>query len=597
MYKSIPELVRAMEKLDDFGTTQFSEYVEYSMRDDINKTEAYINSKFTSGDTDSLGRPKPFFNICIAHRNTWYRATDIDRKNIIIRATKLADELKAFLASLKLQEWMKKQNFGQFLNDWGLTLATHGSAISKFIEKDGDLHSQVLDWNNVIVDAVDFDNNPVIEKIWMTGAQLKQNKSYDKDLVKQLLENPTTRKDIGGNQKDNKSDYYCVYEIHGNLPLSFLTDDEEDDEEFAQQMHIVTFQASTDKETEAKSITFYKGKEARSPYLLSHLIKKDGQTYAGGAVKNLFEAQWMVNHSQKQIKDQLDLASKIVFQTSDGSLSNKNALVNIENGDILKHNQGEPLTMLNNKPDIGAMQSNKADWQSVANQINGVSEAMLGETPKSGTAWRQTQAVLQESHSLFELMTENKGLAIIEMMTKFVIPFFKKSLDNSKEISMVLDDYQLKQIDSRYVPAEVIRRLNAKKIQTVLSGEIYNGEQEGTDMAQLEQEVKNELVGNQRFIKPSDIKDGTWKELFKNLEWDLDIDVTGEAKDTQSALATLTTVLQTLASNPMALQDPNFKLVFSKILGLTGGVSPLEIEQAKPQMQPQPMPAMATNQY
>lgn len=587
--KTIPEIIREIEQMDKNGETTYSEYVTESMREDINKTEAYINSKHISGDTDYLGREKPFFNIVMAARNVWYRATDIDRKDIKVRAEKQKDVVKAFLATLKLQEWMKTVNFGQFLNDWGLSLSTHGSTVAKFIEKNGELSAQVMDWNNLLCDAIDFDGNVKIEKLYYTPSQLKQQKGYDQELVKELLKNTTKRETMDGQAKDNKDDYILVYELHGELPLSLLTDKDEDEDDFVQQMHVVSLSDSKEvskSDDAGESYTLYSGRESKDPYMITHLIKKDGQTYSGGAVKNLFEAQWMVNDSQKQIKDQLELASKIVFQTSDGAFAGKNALTNIENGDILVYKTNEPLTRLAGTPDIVAMQSFKADWQNVAMQINGINEAMI-QAPKSGTAWRQTQAVLQEAHSLFELMTENKGLAIIKMLREYVIPHFKKKLKDSKEISMTLEDYQIKQIDSMYVPNEITRRMNEKKKAIILSGEIYDPTLEEGLIAKTEEEIRANLTGNQRFIKPDEIESKTWKEVLKDMEMELEVDVTGEVRDVQGALATLTTVLQTIAVNPQALLDPNFKMIFNKIISLTGNISPLEMQQA--QEAPQPM--------
>jgi len=587
--KTIPEIIREIEQMDKNGETTYSEYVTESMREDINKTEAYINSKHISGDTDYLGREKPFFNIVMAARNVWYRATDIDRKDIKVRAEKQKDVVKAFLATLKLQEWMKTVNFGQFLNDWGLSLSTHGSTVAKFIEKNGELSAQVMDWNNLLCDAIDFDGNVKIEKLYYTPSQLKQQKGYDQELVEELLKNTTKRETVDGQAKDNKDDYILVYELHGELPLSLLTDKDEDEDDFVQQMHVVSLSDSKEvskSDDAGESYTLYSGRESKDPYMITHLIKKDGQTYSGGAVKNLFEAQWMVNDSQKQIKDQLELASKIVFQTSDGAFAGKNALTNIENGDILVYKTNEPLTRLAGTPDIVAMQSFKADWQNVAMQINGINEAMI-QAPKSGTAWRQTQAVLQEAHSLFELMTENKGLAIIKMLREYVIPHFKKKLKDSKEISMTLEDYQIKQIDSMYVPNEITRRMNEKKKAIILSGEIYDPTLEEGLIAKTEEEIRANLTGNQRFIKPDEIESKTWKEVLKDMEMELEVDVTGEVRDVQGALATLTTVLQTIAVNPQALLDPNFKMIFNKIISLTGNISPLEMQQA--QEAPQPM--------
>jgi len=595
--QTVQEIVREAEKNDKDGMTTASKYVAFSMREDINKTEAYINSKHTSGDTDSLGRDKPFFNISIASRNIWFRATDLDRKNIIIRSSKEANVTAAFLATIKLQEWMKKQWFGEFLNDWGLCLATHGSSLIKSVEKNGELHCKVMDWNNMIVDPVDFENNIKIEKLWFTPAQLKKNKTYNKDLVKKLLENKTTRKTIGGQIIDNKAGYIPLYEVHGEMSLAQykLSKGEDvkegDEDEYFQQMHVITFLENDDKSFD--DYTLYSGREAQDPYMLTHLIKKEGQTYAGGAVKNLFEAQWMVNHTQKQMKDQLDLASKIIFQTADASLVGQNVLVNIENGDILTYDPAKgPMAQLNNKADIGAMQSFQATWQSVASQINGISEAMMGQNPPSGSAWRQTQAMLQESHSLFETMTENKGLALEELLRRYVIPSFKKQLDTKEEISAILEDHQIKQIDSMYLPNEVNRRMNQKKKQAVLTGQIYDPGIEALDAAQAQSELQETLQGNQRFIKPSEVDSKTWKDIFKDLEWEVDIDITGETKDVQGAMTTLTTVLKTIAGNPMVLQDPNAKLTFNKIIGLAGGVSPLELQVTSTQPA-NPMMAMA----
>lgn len=588
------ELVLLMEKEDQFGETHISKYVTFNLRETIETIEAYLNSKHISGDTDSLGREKPFFNLVNAAVNICYRATDTDRKDVRVKATKSNQYVTAFLATVLLQEWMRKNNFGVFLNEWGRTLSRYGSAVSKFVEKEGNLYSEIVPWNRLICDPVDFNNNLKIEKIWMTPAQLKQQKGYDQKLVKELIENLVQRKTMQGQQKDNKSEYILLYEVHGELPLSYLTENKDDEDTFLQQMHVISFQDKTDKEFKAN--TLISGREAKDPYFITHLIKEDGRTLAIGAVEHLFEAQWMVNHSQKQIKDQLDLASKLLFQTSDAGFVGQNVLTSIENGDILIHAINQPLTQINNKPDIVAMQANLQMWQAQGNQINGYSEAMMGANPPSGTAWRLQDAILQESHSLFDLMAENKGLALEEMLREYVIPYLKKQLGTSEEIAAILEDHQVTQLDMMYVPNEAKRRMNQKIKDTVLSGQVYDPTQQAGDMAASVEQIKSELAtfGNQRFIRPGDIETKTWKEILKDIEWELEIDVTGEGRDSRAIMQTLTTVLQTIATNPMILQDPNAKMIFSKIMNEAGGVSPIELQataQAGPQVPQAPQMA------
>ena len=584
---TIAELVRKMESDDVNVETTISKYVKFNQRQNMEKIDAYLNSRHISGEYDYKGREKPFFNIVTAATNIWYRATDIDRKHIKIIPTKSSDEILSFLATIKLQEWMRKKAFGQFLNDWGLGLARYGSIPLKFVEKGGELYSEVIPWERMICDPIDFDSNPKVEKLWLTPAQLLKRKGYNKKMVKRLIDSLETRETTDDQEKDEKEGYIPIYEIHGEMPLSYLTGKYADDDEYVQQMHVVSFVESKEKGQDWDDYTLVSGREAKDPYMITHLIKADGRTQSIGAVEHLFQAQWMMNHTTKVIKDNLDLASKIIFQTSDGSFIGKNALQAIENGDILTHKQNEPLTQLNNRADITASQSFQAMWKQLGNEITGISEAMLGAAPKSGTAWRQTEALLQESHSLFELMVENKGLHIKDMLTKFIIPYVKKKLDTSEEIMPVLEEHQLEWIDSRFIPNQAIKAVNQKIINEALSGKVFTGEQRGQEMLAQTEAITNVVksMGNRRPFKPSDVSNKTWKKIFKDLEWELEYEITGEARDTQVVMDTLTRVLQFIASKQGMPMTPQEQLVFNKILSTTGSVSPIEISQAGGQNQ------------
>ena len=295
----------------------------------------------------------------------------------------------------------------------------------------------------------------------------------------------------------------------------------------------------------------------------------------------MFEAQWMVNHSEKLAKDQLDIISKIIVQTSDGNFVGQNVLNAVESGDIWIHEinrKAETIQWPTNT--VTAIQNYGIRWQALGNQITSISESMMGQNPPSGTAWRQTEALLRESHSLFEVMTENKGLDLEKILREYIIPHLKKKMDNAEELAAILDKQQIEQLDAMFVPSEAIRRINKKNAEAVLNGELPIGEGE-RDQAVIreEQKIQNSLnlLGNQRFIKPSDIKSKTWKEALKDLEWDLECEITGESKDKQAVLTTLSSIFQTIASNPMVLQDPDAKMIFNKILEETGDVSPVEL--------------------
>lgn len=580
---SIAEKVRTIESNYINGNgTLMSKYVVSDLYEDTQKIYAYLNSKHISGGTDALGREKPFFNIVLSARNIYYRATDIDRKNIEITPTKSKDVVAALLATIHLQNWMKKEDFGTFLNNWGLDLAGFNSSVVKFVEKNGELHPMVVPWSRLIVDPINFDKNYKVEIIELTEDELYQREGYNKNMVERLCDATKARELLDHTPRDERTGYIKLYEVHGVMPLSYITDKNKDDDTYEQQMHVLSFVESNES-GKFDEFTLYSGREENDPYMLTALLPAtDGSVSLDGSVKNLFEAQWMMNHSTKSIKDQLDVASKLIFQTSDANYVGRNVLSSLEQGDIMIHAMNEPLTQVNNNShDITAQQNFNNMWKGLASEINGVSESMMGSVAPSGTAWRQVEALLQESHSLFELMTENKGLYLEQMLRRFVIPFLKKKMNTSEEITATLNSHNITQIDAMYIPSEAVKRYNKEAVSKVISAlenddmsllpEEYNPEQ-------AQQGIKQELapLGSKRFFKPDEISTVQWSEVFKDMEWTIDVSVTKENKDSNSVMATLSTALQAVV-NPAYANNPQAQLIVSKILSATGAISPLEI--------------------
>lgn len=588
--ETIPEIVRKAELNYEIGQTNLGEYVSWSHRDTVERIIAYLNSKHLTGDKDSLGRDKPFFNIITAAVNIWYRATDLDRKDIIIRPTKTSNTIAALLATIKLQDWMNRTNFGAFLNEWGRILAQYGSAVVKFVEKDGELIPTVIPWNRIITDAIDFDALPRIEKLYKTPSQLRKMKEFDQDETEKLIETLVARKTSKGTTKDNLNEFIELYEVHGELPVALLKKDpqEKDWTTYRQQMHVISF--VKDKTTkEFQDFSLYSGVEKKDPYLLTHLIKEEGRVMSIGAVEYLFDAQWMQNHSMKNMKDTLDLSSKLIFQTADSAFLGRNVLSAIETGDIVIHKENLPLTQINNtKVDITALQNFAGQWKALAMEITSTPDSLRGNTMPSGTPYSLGAFLGAQAGSLFEIMTENKALNLEEMLRKFVIPHLKTKLDTTEEVMVVLKDSDIKKIDAMYIPNRAIKNYNDRMKEIVL-----NGKTEGLipfDKFTEETPVREGLapLGNMRSFAPTDLKgkEITWKEVFKDLEWEVEVGITNEPVDKQAVLTTLSTVLQTIASNPMVLQDPNMKFILGKILNYTGLVSPVELST----MNTQPLP-------
>jgi hypothetical protein len=560
------------------------------MHDTIERIYAYLNSKHISGDKDSLGRPKPFFNIVTAAVNIWYRATDIDRKDIRFIPTSRSSVLLAFVANVILQNWMEKSNFGVFLNKWGRTLAQYGSAVRKFVEVDGELKASVVPWSRMIPDPIDFDALPRIEKFYKTPAQLNnmatkghpEYAGYKMEAVTQLCEAHTGRKNLRGEQVDNMDEFIELYEVHGVLDSRYLEEEREEVEEekieYVQQMHVISY--TEGEKDEYKDFTLYKGREKEDVYGLDHLIVEEGRTLAIGAVEVLFDSQWMQNHSMKAWKDNMDLASKMVFQTSDGNFVGRNVLNAIENGQILIHKENQPLTKLaNDEYDLSNVQGFQNAWRMVATELTSTPDAIRGNTLPSGTPYSLAAYQGAQANSLFEIMTENKGLALVDMIKTYVIPNIKRKLKNKDEVVAILDGAGIREIDALYVPKAAIKHYNRRAVESVIQAFetddmslVPSPYQKDTEEAKVMQELAQ--YGNKRFFTPDDLGKLEWSELFSDFDWDnLRVEVTNEQADKQATLQTLASLYTATAQvDPIAAN-----VILGKVLTETGVVSPLEV--------------------
>jgi hypothetical protein len=150
----------------------------------------------------------------------------------------------------------------------------------------------------------------------------------------------------------------------------------------------------------------------------------------------------------------------------------------------------------------------------------------------------------------------------------------------------MLADYNITRLDSMFVPKEAVRRYNQKVVKDLIAGKIPDP----YDQNQAEGQVQGELnqTGNTRFIDPENV---SWKDVFKDLVWDLEVQITNEQSDKQTVLTTLNTLLQTIMAKQGMPFTPQETLVVNKILQQTGIISPLEFSQVQSASQQQQMQA------
>jgi hypothetical protein len=580
-------------------TIEITEGYDFSQYETLRTIELYDNDRFLSGNKDSLDREKPFFNIVSFRKNVATRATDLDTKDVQIQSDRITKTSYAetFLLNLKSRNWMKLAGFATFLNRMGATRCKYGGVLVKKTEGNGELGIHVVAWLNAITDQVDIRNGVKIERHYYTPAQLKtevpKNWQNIDDAIETAKKARTSQAAISApNQNKTPGNTIEVWEVHGVLPTRFLAGTNEaypessgSDTEYERQMHVVVLDG-TDKD-KVEGVTLYAGIEDEDPYKYLPYEEVDGRGLGKGVIESLFEAQVWTNYSEKQKKDMLDLAAKIIFQTTDQNIAAQNVLTDLENGQIVTLTADKTLNRVDNSASSFAQfQALAADWDKQAERVSSTFNAITGETMPSGTPYRQTAILNQEAGSLFEYRREEAGIFVREIFMDWVLPFLVKQIKKDKDLTATLEPEELELV------SEAVANHEADKFakDRILKGESITPEEKQAVHSAV-REASMQL--RRRSFKGFD-------KLFTDWMGTVDVITTGEQKNKAAMLETISNIIKFVTSmqlpdgRNLALEDGPMRNLFLQLMELAG-VSPLLL--TKMQTQPQaPAPVQQPRQ-
>lgn len=576
----------------------------FSQKGLINVIEFYTNSRYLNGQLDELGREKPFFNILNAICDVENSAKDLDTKDINITSDDSNHYLESWLLSKDVQVWMKEADFAKTLNDMRDVHTRYGSLlVKKCIKADEDgkknLYIELPEWKNLITDQIDILNGTIVETHWMNAYQISKMDSWDASAVKTVLDK----------FKNQSSAKRCpVYEVRGWFPRSFIKQaegirpTEADESDYSYQLYYIAGSPSdfNQKNFTDTLVTLYFEDDTEEVYKYLARKPKAGRAFGVGVIEEGEEAQVWTNDAILKQYRAMEYTSKVIGQSASKKLKGRNLLTEIDDGTILEHEDGKPITALNLLPSGGLAQYNNLiqQWYGQLEKTTSAYAAQRGDTPPSGTPFRLQATVLQQSSSVFKNLQQEMGIFITEIIEDWVLPYLSKNLNKAHILSYEFSPEELKQIDDSFAKSQA----NKKAIDMILSGKMVTQEQYDGWMNFASDFIKQ--TKGQRFIQIPD-------NFYKDLEAKVTVNITGEQRNKAATLESLNNILITYASNPNLSQDPVASQLLAKIIELSGsGISPVSItgaineknkliqsqpmaQQTTPQTQPQPMSLQA----
>jgi hypothetical protein len=531
------------------GSISLVEGLNFNMFDTLKTIEFYSNSRYRDGQRNARNQEKPFYNIVNANVDVAITATDIDTKDIVIVGDNADQYVKAMILTRSIYEWMKEINYAQSLNRQGEIRARYGGILVKKVEQENDLFIDVPEWKNLIVDPVDIEGGVVIERHFMSAADLSK-KSDSWDNINEALKLVNTSSYNKGDIQSTPVGFIQVLEVSGELPETII-DEDGDEFTYVRQQHFIA--------TDGKNMVSMFGElQDENPYKFLPWKEVSGRALGQGIVEEGFQSQIWTNDAVIAEQEAMQLSGKVILKTDDDALANN--IFEVDNGHVFTLQKGKDVSSMNLLPSaLPQFQNLITKWQTQFDRTTAVTDSLRGETPPSGQALRSTALVTQQASSQFDYRREEMGILQKQIFTDWVIPFLiSKRLSKASVLTAQLSSKELDLVDESIRTRET----NQIQLERVLAGDSLL-DVEGVET--LNTEIDQELA------KRDSVRTvGIPKDYFKDFEFQVTVRTTGEQGNKAARLESLSNILQTAAANPAVLQDPVLSEVFGEILELSG---------------------------
>jgi len=528
----------------------------YNQFQTLKKIEFYWNSQYINGQIDELGRIKPFYNISKFRVNVATRATDLDVKDVRVTSDNTNDRVRSMLLNHELKNWMKEADFSKLLNDWGKTRAKYGGVLIKkcMEEEDGEknLELEIVEWKNVITDQTDIQNGMIIEVHYMSPSELSKKMGIWEN-VEEAMKLATKSRGIKGNKDQATEKKIPIYEVHGEFPETFNPEAGENanPNKYEQMMFIIAGNETN------KQIMLWHELEDENPYRYLAWDNVVGRGLGVGIVEDGFEAQMWTNDAIISEKNVMDLAGKVFIKTNSKNLGN-NIISDMDNGQVIELEDGADANMMNLTPSsLPEFQNTVERWNTQYERATNTFDAVTGEQLPSNTPLGSVAIQSAQASSFFDYRREEAGIFWTEVLMDWVIPYLIKKINKEHILASDFSIEELKTIDKTFALNEANNRVK----EAVLSGQIVSAEEYQAAIDAFTQFIGQD--GKRRYIEIP-------KDYFKNYEDEVSIDITGETRNKQTALQTLSSIMAQVSSNPAILQDPTLSQIFNEILELSG---------------------------
>ena len=570
----------------------------FSQYNNIKKIHKYYNSHYNDGDYETINgitRKKVFWNIGKRRATISSKQINIDTKDFLLISENQATEWNVLLLQKELKAWMNRSKYAKVLKQIEDELPIYGSVVLRKTKEGAECLDLRYFFCEQSAETLKKSRYKIIKHLMTPESMREMGGSWSnvKEAINRFAVSSTRSYETGGQVNvQHTTPQIEVYERFAEVPASYFENDgsligdgslSDDDYVYGRFIVAGVDNSMTGMITpENPTGTFHSPglilfseqlKKEDDPFKEVHWRKTKGRWQGIGVIEDTFEPQRMINKVKDQEDKASELAALILFQTGSDMVA-KNVLTDVDNGEILKAAQS--ITRLDN--------SNKslAEMQQIANSyehhadLNSFSADYLGgkPTPSSATLGA-VQKQLQAATSVTDYLKEEYGLFLQEFIEDLVFPELEKKIMSPHSFRFSGSLMEMQKLRDRVVQGYLRK-------QILETGNIPNTEQYQALVQEYTKMYQKE--GAHMWI---DIE----KDFFKNLEYEVSLEVTGESKDVQTWLNNVSMIFKMISSNPILMENPLLKRLLYKMLSAMG-MSISELENAESEITKEMMDTM-----
>ena len=490
---------------------------DFSQRQNTALIDLYYNSQFKSGKYDAQGHEKIFLNKGKFRCDVAEMQIDIDVANYKFIPTS-ADFWTPWFMGQEFYTYVRENDYGEVINDWGADLPRMGTAVAKKVGNETKripLRRLMNTQDATSLLEAAKSGGYVIEYMQMTKQQMEEYPDWN-------LEN-----------LDKDDEKHVIYERYGLITEADIkiskgeTPIETDWEDHFLGMAVVC--SDVDKKESTGGLLYAERVDEKDfPYEEVHWARQDGRWQGVGVMEEQFQNQLAANLSTHYRMKSMMWAGKRMF-TKNSPEGPDNLAVEVEDGGVVNLGMGGQMVPVNTSTqhlaDFGQWDD---QIENQANQTSFTYEAATGDSVRSDTTYSLVVKMDDTLQKHFGKKKERFGAFLRRVFFEQQVPIFKSQNRKAHTLSFNYTDEGMELLRE----ATIAARVSDRWLDSRLPGNRRK------DLATIEEEVRKEMERSPYII--ADIPDGA----YDNAIYTTDLILTGERRNLFAEMETLKTLIQ-----------------------------------------------------